>query len=253
MENKHSHEIAEQYVLGYLSPEEKELFEKDMQQNPDLRKEVDLLKGISQAILDQDLLEFRSMVQENAAEYRVSRKGQRLRRIFVQASAAAATIILLAATFFILSVQGHRAVSSGKVFSEFYNSYHSGLISRSGSDNEDEVYSRAVRQYAAMQYEAAAPAFDTVLFKNPNNNGALFFSGMACMELKHYKKAARQFEKIVQNSNSLYVQQAEWYWGLSLLAINDRKNAVLHFRNLVSRKGYYTSKARLVLNELNEV
>jgi tetratricopeptide (TPR) repeat protein len=126
------------------------------------------------------------------------------------------------------------------------------LISRSGSDNEDEVYSRAVRQYATMQFEAASTAFDTVLFKNPNNNGALFFSGMACMELKHYKKAARQFEKIVQNSNSLYVQQAEWYWGLSLLATNDRKNALLHFRNLASGKGFYFAKARLVLNELKE-
>jgi tetratricopeptide (TPR) repeat protein len=208
MEKMHSHETAEQYVLGYLSPEEKELFENDMQQNPELIKEVDLLKGISQAIQDQDLLEFRSMVQEDAVEYRISRKGQRLRRIFIRTSAAAATIILVAATFFMLSIQGHRTVSSGKVFSEFYNSYHSGLISRSGSDNEDEVYSRAVRQYATMQFEAASTAFDTVLFKNPNNNGALFFSGMASMELKHYKKAARQFEKIVQNSNSLYIQQA---------------------------------------------
>jgi tetratricopeptide (TPR) repeat protein len=252
MEKMHSHELAERYVLGYLSPEEKEWFEKEMQESPELKKDVALLNGISNAIQDQDLIEFRAMVQEEAAEYKISRRGQKLRRIFVRTSYAAATIILVAATFFVLSIQGHRAVSSAKVFSENYSPYKSGLVSRSGSVSDDELYSRAIRQYAALQYKSASITFDSVIYKDPGNNAALFFAGMAYMEIKEFQKAAQRFEKIIRNDNSLYVEQAEWYRGLSLLAINDRKNALVHFKNLASSKGYYTSKARLVLNELKE-
>ena len=252
MEKIYSHELAERYILGYLSPDEKELFEMEMQKNPGLKKEVDLLNGISRAIQDQDVLEFRAMVQEEAAEYKVSRKGQKVRRIFVRASAAAASIILVAAIFFAMSIQGHRAISSTKVFSEFYIPYHSGLVSRSGSGNEDDLYNRAIREYAATQYKLASTTFDSILSKDPGNNGALFFSGMTSMELKEFAKAAQRFERVILNANSLYIHQAEWYRGLSLLATNDRKNALVHFRNLASRKGYYNSKARLLLNELKE-
>jgi tetratricopeptide (TPR) repeat protein len=251
MEKMQLQELAERYVVGYLSPDEKEWFEKELLLNSELNKEVELLKGISIAIKDQDLLEFRDMVQEEAAEYKLSRKGRQLRTIFIRASAAAASIILIAATFFVLSIQGHRAASSIKVFSEYYNPYQSGLVFRSAS-GEDNLYDQAIRLYSALQYKSASLAFDSILFRDPDNNGALFFSGLACMELKDYKKASSQFEKIIDNSNSLYVQQAEWYRGLSLLAVNDRKNAIVQFRKLASMKGYYTAKARLVLNELKE-
>ena len=88
--------------------------------------------------------------------------------------------------------------------------------------------------------------------RDPGHNGALFFSGMAAMELKEFQFASDRFEKIILNANSLYIEQAEWYSGLSQLAINDRKKAVAHFRNLIKAKGYYTSKAQLVLNELSK-
>ena len=248
----HSQELAERYVLGYLDAEEKEKFEREIRLNSELKKEVDLLKGISDAILDQDLMEFRDMVQEESAVYKASRKGQKARKIFVRASAAAASIILVAATFFLFAIHGNREVSTVKVFSENYSPYHSGLVSRSGSENVDELYAQAIRQYSAMQYRSASAGFDKFLLNNPDNNGALFFSGMTNMELKNYEKAAIQFERIIINANSLYIQQAEWYRGLSLLAVNDRKSALVHFRNLASRKGFYYSKARIVLKELRE-
>jgi tetratricopeptide (TPR) repeat protein len=252
MEKMHDDELAERYVLGDLNPGEKEQFEHEMNLRPELKKQVDLLNGISAAILDQDLIEFRTMVKEESAEYKVSRKGQRVRRLLVRASFAAATIVLVAATFFVLSVQGNKAASSVKVFSEFYNPYSSGLVSRSSSENGDELYSQAIRQYGAMLYKSASASFEEILAKNPDNNGALFFSGMTYMELKDYKKAALRFNTVLINGNSLYVQQAEWYMGLSLLAVNDRKNALLHFRNLATGAGYYYSKAKLVLKELKE-
>jgi tetratricopeptide (TPR) repeat protein len=250
MEKMDSYELAERYVLGYLSPEEKEYFENEMLQNPDLKKEVDLLNGISVAIQDEDLLEFRTMVHEEAVEYKVSRRGLKVRRVYIRASAAAASIILVAATIFVLSLQSHRPASSAKVYSQYYSPYHSGLVSRSGSGNEDELYSRAVHQYSSMQYKSATELFDSILLKDPGNNGALFFSGLAYMELKEFPKASQRFESIILNANSLYLQQAEWYRGLTLLVMNDRKNAVVQFKNLVSSKGFYTAKARLILDEL---
>ena len=252
MENMDLHELAERYVLGNLNPEEKETFEKELAINHDLKKEVDLLKGISYAIQDEDLLNFRSMVQEEASQYRESRKGLRIRKVFIRASVAAASIILVATTFFVLSIQGHQPGAASRIYSQYFSPYSSGLYSRSASANAEDQYGRAVRYYSAMNYKAAKLCFDSVLVKDPGHNGALFFSGMAAMELKEFQFASDRFEKIILNANSLYIEQAEWYSGLSQLAINDRKKAVAHFRNLIKAKGYYTSKAQLVLNELSK-
>ncbi len=252
MEKLDLHELAERYVLDNLSPEGRDYVDKEQLTNEELKKEIDLLKGISYAIQDDDLLDFRAMVREEAEEYRISKKGLRIRRIFIRASAAAASIILVTATVFVLTLQNHRIASSSKVYSNYYRPYQSGLNSRSGSANADDLYGRAVRFYTAMDYKSARASFDSVILKDPGHNGALFFSGISSMELKDFQSAAKRFQRIILNANSLYIEQAEWYSGLALLAIDDRKNAVVHFRNLVISNGYFAAKAKLILNELKD-
>jgi len=253
MEKLDIHELAERFVLGNLSSEERNYIDKEQLINEDLKKEIDLLKGISYAIQDDDLLDFRAIVHEEAEEYRLSRRGLRIRRIFIRASAAAASIILVTATIFVLTLQNNRNANSSKVYSNYYRPYQSGMSSRSGSSNADDLYGRAVRFYTAMDYKSARASFDSVLFKDPGHNGALFFSGMSSMELKDFQGAAKRFERIILNANSLYIEQAEWYSGLALLAIDERKSAVVHFRNLAASNGFYAPKAKLILNELKEI
>jgi tetratricopeptide (TPR) repeat protein len=252
MEKMDLHELAERYVLSNLNPGEKEFIEEEMRINNELRKEVELLQGLSYAVQDQDLLDFRAMVQEEAAVYKISRKGIRMRKIFIRASAAAASIILVAATFFVLSVQSHKAINTGKIYSHYYSIYSSGLASRSGGGISEDLYGKAVCQYLAKDFRSARTSFDSVLIQNPADNKALFFSGISSMELKDYQIASARFEKIIQNGNSLYIEQAEWYSGLALLAINDRKNALTHFRSLVKSNGFNASKARLIIGEMKE-
>jgi hypothetical protein len=252
MEKLDLHELAERYVLGNLNPVEKEVIEDELLKNSDLRKEIELLQGISYAVQDQDLLDFRSMVQEEAVAYKESRNGIRIRKIFIRASAAAASIILVAATFFVLSVQSNKTINTAKIYSHYYNIYSSGLASRSGPDNAYELFGQAGRNFLARDYKSARAGFDSVLLKNPGDNKALFFSGISSMELHDFLVASNRFKKIIDNANSLYIEQAEWYRGLALLALNDRKNALQHFRSLAKSNGFNASKARLIIGEIKE-
>ena len=251
METINYDEFAEKYSLDLLGKDEKVWFKKEMDQNPGLSEKVAFYKDLSAAIKEDDVLEFRAALNEVGKEYKVSVDRKRVRKLVIRIGVAAASFLLLIASVFVLLTLNHRHNSPIKVFAEFYNPYKSGVNFRSGTIVSDVKFERAVRYYDSGKYMEAQQVFDSILIANAKNNAALFYSGMVLIELKEYSRAETNFRKVIDQANSLYVQQAEWYRGLCLLVLNDRKNAIRHFSSLASGKGYYSAKAALVLKELN--
>ena len=254
METINYEEFAEQFALGMLNGYEKQWFEKELDMNPALWKKVRFYQDLGAAISgegESEVLEFRTIVKNAGAAYKLANDRQKVRKLMLRVSITAAGFLLLVASAFIYLSLGHRQNSPEKIFAGYYMPYQTAMTFRSGNAVPDQLYARAMKLYEEGRYQEAMIALDSVLTANPNNSSALFYAGMTQMGLKDYSSAENYFRKVMEIDNSLYLQQAEWYRGLCLIVLNDKKSAIMHFTNLASGNGYYSAKASLVLRELN--
>ena len=65
-----------------------------------------------------------------------------------------------------------------------------------------------------------------------------------------FREAESYFQLIIDQGNSLYVDQAEWYCGLCLLMQDDKNRAMAYFSKLAMKSGYYQKQAKSLLKYL---
>jgi len=197
-------------------------------------------------------MEFRSALKEAGAEYRLSQERKKIRKLVLRVSISAAGFLLLFGSVFLYFTLGHQHLSPDRIFADNYSPYLSASMTfRSGGSQHQDIFARAVKYYDEGRYQESMQVLDSILFANPSNGNARFYAGMAQLGLRDFKTAEASLQKVMDNENSLFAEQAEWYRSLCLVILNDRKNAILHFRHLASGNGYYSRRATEILKELD--
>lgn len=251
METNQYDDWAEKYALGQMTGEEKARFEELLAQNPSLLKKVNFYRELEEAIeYDSDVLQFRQAVSEIGQEYLHSESEKRNRKIFVRMLLAAAMFLLLLVTAFILNNALHKPHTAGEIYAAYYHPYRSGITFRSGSINAPVTYDKARKLYEEGQYRESAAEFEQFLKTNPEDHSALLYCGIARMEMGDFREAESYFQLIIDQGNSLYVDQAEWYCGLCLLRQDEKTRARAHFNKLALKSGYYQKQAKSLLKYL---
>ncbi len=251
METNQVDDWAEKYALGQMAGEEKARFEDLLAKNPSLLKKVNFYKELVQAIeSDSDVLQFRQVVSEIGQEYLHTERERHNRKIFVRALLAAAVFLLLLFMTFLLNDVMHKPHTATEIYATYYHPYKTGITFRSGSISTPVAYEKACKLYEDGQYRESVAIFDQLLKVNPEDRSALLYSGVARMELGEFRKAETNFRAIIDQGNSLYVDQAEWYCGLCLLMQDDKNRAMAYFSKLAMKSGYYQKQAKSLLKYL---
>lgn len=251
MEKNQFDDWAEKYALGQMTGEEKARFEDLLAQNPSLLKKVNFYRELEEAIeYDSDVLQFRQAVSDIGQEYLHGESGKRNRKIFIRVLLAAAMFLLLLVTAFILNDALHKPHSASELYAAYYHPYKSGVTFRSGSINDPVTFDKARTLYEEGQYRESAAAFEQFLKTNPDDHSALLYCGIARMEMSAFHEAESNFQLIIDQGNSLYVDQAEWYCGLCLLMQDEKNRARAHFLKLALKSGYYQKQAKSLLKYL---
>ena len=118
----------ELYLKGEMSEEERIDFVNLMSDDEKLRKEVDLIKEINEAIVEQDVQKYRQTVREVIeANLETVPKWVSLGRIFLKLPVAAAILLLIGFSMW----QIFMTKSGPDYFNEMYSPYQADITTRS--------------------------------------------------------------------------------------------------------------------------
>ncbi len=122
--------------------------------------------------------------------------------------------------------------------------------SAADADNADKVLEQALQSYESKNYRAALSLFQTILDKDSTNLTSNFYSGISNIQVQEYPKANKNFIRVLDHKNNLFMEQSEWYLGFCYLMTNEREKAKETFNTIAKGNSFYRTKAKEILSKL---
>jgi TolA-binding protein len=107
----------------------------------------------------------------------------------------------------------------------------------------DRMLKQALKDYSKQKFIAAQSGFETLLGLNPDDVNAQFYSALTYYNLSQPQQALESFERVMENSNTSFYQEAEWLSALINLKLGNREEARSVFSKIIQEKGFYSKRA----------
>jgi hypothetical protein len=245
-------EFIERYLDGEMGTHEKIWFEKELDSNPGLQKELELRKNINSAIQEKDVMELRGQLEEvylspEHQETIVKRSTTTFnRKMLVLVSAIS---ILVVGSLLILLLKSN-SYTKEEIYAMYYRPYEATLNFRSADTDINRDLRTAMQYYENRDFRNALVLFEKILSEDDSRIGLNLYSGISHMEINEFDNAHSKFQKIVDHKYNLYIEQAEWYLGFCYLMTDNTEKATMQFKEIAEKDGYYSHKAIEILNKL---
>jgi len=243
-------EWIDSYVEGELDESGIRNFESELSINRDLAVEYQLEKDLARILDEEDMLDFKAKCMLAQQEMNLSSKKfvkvVHLTRKYWYAAASVLLIAMITGGLFLLNPGSY---SAEKLFKMYYKSGETIGVSRTGNVNMVE----ALRYFGKNDYKSADALFDEILTNDPKNIAVMYYSGISNIEIKNFPKAIRMFESIITDGDNLYIENAQWYLGLSHLAAGEVRRADEIFQVIASAPDhYYFNDAKSILEKISK-
>jgi hypothetical protein len=245
-------ELIDRYIYQDLSADEMASFQAELDANSNLVNEINLIKNIDLALFESDIMLLRNNLQSISEKVISEKKVEqsfiakfKKNRILISA-VAASLIIFLGITSLLPGKNSHN-----ELYQKFYTTYQTSGISRSFDLATDQTLTAALQKFDNKEYDTAIVLLQKVIDLDQNNMVGHFYSGMALQETKKYQAAIGQYQAVIDDKNSLFVQQAKWYIGLCYLQTNENKKAYKILKSLTDKNSFYYSNAQVILQKIN--
>ena len=267
--------FIERYNAGEMDQTEKTWFEKELEGNESLQKEV-LLRKKSDLILERnDIISLRNklnLIEKSRKDEMVKpeilktprfrhnemAKPEILKTPRFRYNEMAKSVILktprfrYAAIFAGLIMFGSLLFFSFKnqspdtIYKRYYQVYENPGTSRSG----EASYAEAINYFNKREFGKALEGFKVYLKNNPGSAQYEFLSGVSNMEIRNFTDAELSFNKVINREVNFYKEDANWYLAMCYLATSDKVMARNQFRNIAESESIYKKKARKILRHL---
>jgi tetratricopeptide (TPR) repeat protein len=243
-------EWIDSYIGNELDDADKHRFEMEISVNQDLALEYHLEKDLEQILSQTDVLDFRAKCIKAQNELNLSsRKFARVIQFTRKYWYAAASLLLIAIVTGSLILINPGGYSPEKLFKMYYKSGETIGVTRSGNGNMVE----ALLLFSKNDFHAADGLFDKILNNDPRNFAVMYYSGISNIEMKNYPKAIQMFESIISDGDNLYIENAQWYLGLSYLASENISQAGRTFKDIAATPGHFYAKdAKSILEKISK-
>jgi len=250
MMNEKNFDRIENYLDGQLNENENLDFEKDLMDDLDLEMELNLHNEINEAIMEDDIMDLRSKLE--AIDIPTTHEEKRKIKFLSKWRVAAASMTLLIGLASVYFMLGNKKYSNEELFLSYYKPYSIVINTRSSSatDNSDKVLEQALQSYESKNYRAALSLFRTILDKDSTNLTGNFYSGVSNIQIQEYPQANKNFTRVLDHKNNLFIEQSEWYLGFCYLMTNEREKAKEVFTAIAKGNSFYKSKAKEILTKL---
>lgn len=215
MNKEEQYERIERYLGDEMAPGERADFAQLLTADAALQEEVVLHEGLQVLARREDFLQSLSGVAHDHFATASPQTGGSRRLLYW--SAAAAVVLLAAVGIFLL--QTPSGPSSQELFIAYFAPYEVPTALRSeGSLHTDETSRQAFDRYSRKDYTAAIPLFSQALDQSSGNKMLLVFSrGVCYLATDHTQQAEQDFQTVISDNNSLFVDQSRWYLALTYL------------------------------------
>lgn len=258
--------LAEDYLDGLLSQEANTNFETQFSTNPELREYIAINKEMRAQYNEQDwsFVEDSNTNQTKELEnYFKSKNASELKTVLKKVNSDFQSkskttkskklpFIGLAASIALLI--GFFIFNSSESSLELYEDYNNweelpSLINR--GEAGDSILAKAEMAFLNKDYNEAYTLFESYIENtNAYNPNAELYFGITQLELNNFKGALNTFDKLL-NSKSLDSSKAYWYKTLIYLKMDVEVNAVKQLETITSNsENFNFNKAKLLLEKL---
>lgn len=239
----------EDFIDGVLDGVLLEQFEAELQDNTDLRAEVNLRKQINEFLGEDDIQKLRSELY-NAQEKAEVRKVKMLipessvNNFKFWRSSVAIVIILLG----IAGVLRNGLVS----FESVYDSYfESPSWSPERSLLEDVNYlQQANFAYMKGDFLEVINIFEKAPPDMQLSPVSLFFRASSLQNTGKLEDAISGYTLVIEHGDNIFIEEAEWYRSLCNLKLRNKNIAKIQLFAIVKRNGYYEQDAKAILRRI---
>lgn len=234
--NQELFERIEGYLGSSLTFEEREQFEREVNANPDLKKELELHRSLHTEMSDTDSLEFRKKLEDIARGLKKKKKTPYWRY------AAIILVLLGAATFVWLQMQ----TGNSTLFDKHYKVYP---VEDAIRGAEQSGTQQILKYYTHENYEKVVPLLTAFCAENPENTRFKIYLGNALLQTGQAEKAISTFLGITEDSANY--EDSLWYLALSYLKINKLDQARSTLEEVILYDGVHKRNAEILRNDLN--
>ena len=232
-------EQIENYLLAGMHTTERTQFEEQLQQDKRLQAKADELNGIFNGI--KQAAYFQKMSEWHETLESKTHKPAMARIINYNAWKVAAIILVCCVGAWLIFFSKNK---EEKLYAKYYKPDFGLVTAMSATDNF--AFDKAMIDYKSGNYEMAINTWQQMLAQRPGSDTLLYFIGSSYLAIKDYEKATVNLKKVVSIKQSLFVQDAYWYLGLSALQLGNSKDASIY----ISQSDH--AKKEALLNELRK-
>lgn len=239
--------FIERFNSGEMNQTERKWFEKELEGNDSLRKEVSLRKRVDNAMLQHDLISLRNKLvnlEKERKEKVIASAGKKAVRIRY-AAAIAGFMIIGSITMVAL-----RDRNPDEFVNKSLNKFETMGSARSGSAVSDVSYEKALSLFEGGNYSRAAVMFTEFLTKNPGNMEVHFLNGVAEMKNKNFPEAKSSFTTVIEDNNNLFIDNAKYCLAMCFYKTNDIDKARFLLMEIRDSGSKHSREAKQLLRKL---
>ena len=244
--------FIERYLEDKMQPAEKAWFEKELDGNMWLKRELELRRKTDLVASNTEAMDFRKKLMQAEARHRqattVKRAVKSVKTVSTRYAAAILGIVIISSIFLF----SNRDINPRKLASKSIASYEPGTASRSSSSVSDINFNRAVECYNNGEYIKAIDLLEGLISSQDNNSiKSDYLLGISHMKIEEYKEAISPFKKVVDQNDNLFIEQAKWYLSICYLNTNETEKAKELLTEIKNSDSKYRKLASKNLKKLN--
>lgn len=231
--------LLEKYFEKSLTEAEEIKFGKLLEDDADFAAAYAFEKNVRNALIRNEKAALKEKLQ--AFENEKPAKVKSLRWYY-----AAACMVFLAGISLWITSQNE---SGAKLYDSYYQTYPNVIAPAVRGSQSDDIQSRAFDAYDNGDYQEAEQLFDEI-YQDEQIDFALFYKGLAQLELEQYTKAEETFKQFDFSKNNSFTHYFKWYLALAELKTNDPKAAEILLTDLSKRDNPMQEMAKELLEEI---
>lgn len=239
-------DLIQKKVLKELSESEKVDFNRLIETDSEFRKEHKMAKELMAYVGNEKLFEFRTQLDSISKSHKSKKPNGRLisfNKTLSYVASVASVAVILFGTYFFLNQEN----SSDVLYDQYYNTDEVFLNTRSGAIHSNSVLEQGLVLFEDNKFEESIDYFEQL----PTSVTALYYSGVAHMEIGEYEVAEFKFDQVISNYLNVFYDQAQWYKGLCLVKQNKDQEAKGIFTMISQSNSYYKDQALGLTEQMN--
>lgn len=237
--------LIKKKILNDLVEDELNQFNYLLETDETFADDYSKAQSLAHYLADGKTFNFRNKLHNISTKFRnqdMKKSTLPIRRMYAIASVAASILILFGTYMYV-----ERQQKIEDLYQSFYDLDEVYLNTRSGNSTSTDLLEQGLLLFEEDKYQESLNYFDQL----PTSVTALYYSGVANMELEEYEVAVFKFDQVIVSYLNVFHDQAQWYKGLCLMKqekLNDAKDI---FSRISHSDSYYKGKAKELSKKLN--